>query len=81
MHILDAVFVQNSLCNFLKRTLTMVKVWLINMLCFFLYMFKRFALVDECRVALIMLCLEDSFNTFILTEEDVKQNEHGQGQE
>ena len=35
MHIVDAVLVQNSLCNFMKRTLAMVKVWFINMFCFY----------------------------------------------
>ena len=32
MHILDVVLVHKPLCNFMKRTLAMVKVWFINML-------------------------------------------------
>ena len=32
MHILDVVLVHKSLCNLMKRTLAMVKVWFINML-------------------------------------------------
>ena len=63
MHILDAVLVHNSLCNFMKRTLALVKVCFINMLCF-LYMFIRFSLVFDCQAALIMLWLEDLFQNF-----------------
>jgi hypothetical protein len=44
MHILDVVLVHESLCNFMKHTLALVKVWFINML-WFLYMFIRFSLV------------------------------------
>ena len=33
MHILDAALVHKSLCNFMKRTLALVKVWFFNMLC------------------------------------------------
>ena len=36
MHILDAVLVHASLCNCMKRTLALFKVWFINMLCFLL---------------------------------------------
>ena len=32
MHLLDVVLVHNSLCNFMKRTFALVKVWFINML-------------------------------------------------
>ena len=79
MHILDAVLVHNSLCNFMKRTLAVVKVWFINMLCF-LYIFLRFSLAFYCQAALIMLWLEDLFKTFILTKKFVMQNEYGPGQ-
>ena len=34
MHVLDAVLVHTSLCNFMERTVAMVKVWFINMLSF-----------------------------------------------
>ena len=37
MHILDAVLVHKSLCNCMKRILALVKVWIINMLCFFFH--------------------------------------------
>ena len=34
MHILDAVVVHKSSCNFMKRTLALVNLWFINMFCF-----------------------------------------------
>ena len=32
MHILDVLLVHKRLCNFMRRTLALVKVWFINML-------------------------------------------------
>ena len=76
MHILDAVLVHNSLCNCMKRTLALVNVWFINMLCFntFSLVFEWFSnagLHESCCGSRIF------FNTFILTEEIVMQNEYG----
>ena len=68
MQMLDAVVGRKRLCNSMKRTLAVVKIWLISMLCF-LYIIMRFELVFQCRAALIKLWLEDSFNTFILTKD------------
>ena len=80
MQMLDAVLVRNSLCNFVKRTLAVVKVWFLSMLCFLYIIIRFFLMFLECRVALIMLWLEDSFNTFILTQPIFIQNEYCQGQ-
>ena len=37
MHILDVVLVHKRLCNFMKRTLALVQVWFINMLCLYTF--------------------------------------------
>ena len=42
MHILDVVLVHTRLCNFMKRTLALVKVWFVNMLFFFVHFIRFF---------------------------------------
>ena len=50
MHILDAVLVHASLCTFVKRILAPVKIWFMNMLCFFKHVHTFFigCLVPGC---------------------------------
>ena len=80
MYMLDAVLVDERLCNSMKRSLARVKIWFFNILCFFAQ-FHKFLMVFLSRVALTMLWLEDSFNIFILTRESSMNNEYGLGQE
>ena len=49
MHILDVVLVHTRLCNFMTRTLALVKVWFVNMLCV-LYMFIHFHWFSSARL-------------------------------
>ena len=78
MHMLDAVLVDKSWCNSMKRTLATIKVWFINMLCLS-YILISFWLVFYSRAVLIMLWHEDSFKPFIITEDIFMQNEYGLG--
>ena len=62
MHMLDAVLVHQSLCNSVKRTLAVVTVWFINMVCV-LYMFIRFCVVFSGQATNNLLWFKDELKT------------------
>ena len=38
-HILDAVLAHQILCEYMKRSVAMLKVWFMNMVCFYTFSF------------------------------------------
>ena len=47
MHVLDVVLVHKCLCNSMTRTLALVKLWFINMLCVLIHFYT-------CLVGFVM---------------------------